>query len=285
MSFVEPRGLFARDSRNLLLKNFDTGRIITEFVPKKKIVESKQEKITYSFLIWDAYALDNNRIVIGFLGSVGIWNVKTDKFTLYKGKGSFESGYGIQVSGVHPDEHLIISCRSYPDEGLYLHDLQKNSTTHLFKEYSVLSPRFSPEGSRYAFYGTLGRHTKDAKSYLIIQSLSSEKRYIYEFQEKQNGINLSWAPSGNYIAGIGRNAAATSFLYIWSNTGKLIAYFPLSFFAHSSWPPLWLQDEKGILVFYKKHFEKKDENIQKHKFTLRPIDFFGSTRWNWQDTN
>jgi hypothetical protein len=284
MSFVSLGGKSAlnktvpleENNRGLLLTNFKTGHTIAKFEPKKRF--------TFS-LMTGAYSLDSNRIVMGFLGDLGIWNIKTNKFTLYRAKGSLESEYGIQISGVHPDEDRIISCYPFSPgrQGLFYHDLQKNTITQLFKDYQVTSPRFSPDGSRYAFYGTLNRQTKDEKNYLIVQALHSKNQYNYEFHKDQHGVNLSWSPSGSYLAGIGSTGYAKYSLYIWNNTGRLTACIPLTFNPPGGWPPLWLQDEKGIWVFYKKNFSSRDENISKHKFTLQSVELFGVTRWVWLD--
>jgi tricorn protease-like protein len=252
---------FIDSNRGLLLTYFETGEAIAKFEPKKNMTLT---------LLSGTYALDNNRIVISFYGDLGVWNFKTNKFTLYNRKGSGQSGYGIQISGVHPDETLIISCdpSNSTRQGLFLHDLQKGTTTRLFNDYEVMSPRFSPDGTRYAFYGRLNRNKKDGKNYMIIQSLSSEDRYAYEFNKDDHGVDLSWSPTGHYLAGVGPSGFAKHSLYIWNNTGKLIACIPLNFFPNTGWPPLWSQDEKSVLFLYMDDFTKKDYKILRQEFKL-----------------
>src|SRR5574340_633160 len=161
------KGFPLEDSnRGLRLTNYATGEMIAEFKPKKDRTAG---------LVWSAYALDTERIVLGFGAHAGIWNRKTNAFALHRSKGSGGSDHGHQTSGVHPDEQLIISCHpSSPwRQGLFWHDLKSGATTTLFNQYEVVSPRFSPDGSRYAFYGRLNRHKSDEESFLIIQDLLS----------------------------------------------------------------------------------------------------------------
>ena len=259
------KGFPLEDSnRGLLLTNFATGETISKFKPKKDKTAG---------LLTGAYALDAERIVLGLGAHVGIWNRKTNDFVLYRSKGSGESGQGLQISGVHPEGRLIISCYPTYRPGIFLHDLQNGSTTNLFKDYEAMSPRFSPDGSRYAFYGRLNRDNKDEESFLIIQVLSSEERSVYKFDKGVHGVNLSWSPSGKYLAGICSSARGKRLLYVWNGAGDPITRIPLSFFARSDWAPLWLPDEKDISLFYRLHFNKKDEKILQHTIPLREHGF------------
>lgn len=246
-------------SKGLVLTNFDTGKKIAKFKPGDD---------NFSTNLMRAYALDRKRFALGFLGSVGIWNRETNKFVLYNGKGSSESGYGVQISSVHPDENLIISCPRFggPDnQGIVLHDLIRGTSTRLFKEYEALSPMFSPDGSRYAFWGRLNRDSKNEKNQLVIQVLSSQDRYVYEFQKDNQGVEFSWSPSGRYIAGIDKYSA----LYIWDSKGKLISCLPMSIKQDKVWAPLWLADEQEVAVFYMEDIRSTDKKVSKRIFSYR----------------
>jgi WD40 repeat protein len=243
-------------SKGLLLTNFDTGTQISKFKPADD---------NLSIFLMRAYALDRKRIVLGFLGSVGIWNMETNKFVLHKGKGGYESGYGIQLSSVHPDENLIISCPRYGKHGLFLHDLVKGTSTQFFNEYDVFSPMFSPDGSRYAFWGRLNGHSKDEKHQLIIQELFSQHRYVYDFNNDRHVEVFSWSPSGKYIAGID----TYNYLYIWDNKGKVISCLPMAIKPEKVWAPLWMADKQEIAVFYIERLASKDGAILKRTFSYR----------------
>lgn len=252
---------FDDSNRGLVLTDFETGKEYFKLHPKK------------AGLLWRAYALDSTRIVLNFDFHLGIWNIKTKAFRLYEKKGSFMSNYGYQISGVHPDENIIICSSTGYVNGLFFHELQKNTTTHIFKEYESISPRFSPDGSRYAFYGRERAHKPDEKAYLIIQLLNTQQTFKYEFAKGRFGVNLSWSPSGKYIAGIGPTGFTQHSLYLWKNSGELITIIPLTFYPKWDWAPLWLKNEKEIWIFYKINEHKKDEKILSHKFSLSGYGF------------
>lgn len=264
-------------NRGLVLSYFETGEIIAKFEPKKHIADG---------ILNSAYALDNNRLVISFVFDLGVWNFRTNKFTLYKGKGSGASGYGIQISGVSPTEDIILSCHRYltdqkqglmyndlrnRNQGLIYNDLRKGTVTLLFNDYDVSSPLFSPDGTRYAFYGILKNHTGYEKHYMIIHVLSSGETYTYTEDRDLHGsafTELMWSPTGKYLAGIGPTGFAQDSLHIWNNTGKLLARSPLKFFPRTGWLPVWSQDEKKVVLFYYDDIRKKNHKVLSQEFKL-----------------
>lgn len=242
-------------SRGLMLIDYRTGKTITKFKP------TKDKPIS---LLYNAYALDSERVVLGAGATIGIWNRKTNDLVVYRGTGSGESGHGLGISGVHPDLRFIISSSPTYGHGLYIHDLKAGSKTQLFKEYEVMSPRFSPDGRRYAFFGKLNRARPNEQSVLIIQEMGSEERHVYQFDKGMHGVILSWSPSGKYLAGIHSSIRGGRSLYIWSSLGGLINIVPLQFMARSDWSPLWHPDEKSVSLFYRQDFTKKSDPILQH---------------------
>ncbi len=262
-------------NRGLVLTDFETGGIIAKFEPKGWTTGSSQ--------FYGTYALDNNRLVIPLGFDVGVWNFKTNEFTRYKDKGSGASGYGIQISGVSPAEDIILACNHYlrdqtfyknlrnMHKALIFYNLRKGTVTLLFHDYEVSSPLFSPDGTRYAFYGILNNHTRDEKHYMIIHALSSGETYTYTEDRELHGsafTELMWSPTGKYLAGIGPTGFAQHSLHIWNNTGKLLARIPLQFSPESGWLPVWSHDEKSVVLFYYDDRTKKDHKILRQEFEL-----------------
>ena len=242
----------AEKNVGLLLIHFDTGKELLRFVPDEKEAGD----------LLSAYPLDSERIVCNFRNDTsrrriyhtGVWNIRTNAFRLYKDTGS---GYTDETSGIHPDESKIISC-PYSHRGVFLHDLKGNAKNHIFAEFHIQCPRFSPDGSRFAFFGADNTDNKENGNYMIIQLMNESKIFKVEFKKGKFeslipfGSVLSWSPSGKYLSGIVDHYFAKEKLYIWKSNGEMLSVISLPFDVVWRWAPVWLPNEKEILIFYEK---------------------------------
>ena len=206
-----------------------------------------------------AYPLDKERIVCNFRHDskghrtyhTGVWDIRTNMLRLYRNTGS---GYEDEISAVHPEESKIIAC-PYSPQGASFHDVKTNSKKEIFGGLHVQCPRFSPHGSFFALFA-MDYYGKDHKNYLIIEAMNAAKNYTLEFRKNEGensapyGKVLSWSPSGKYLAGIVRHDFVKEKLYIWRPDGEVLAVIPLPFDTIRRWAPVWLPNEKDVLVFY-----------------------------------
>jgi hypothetical protein len=192
----------------------------------------------------DAYPLDSDRLVLNGHDHlsrnyfVAVWDWRENQLRTYNNVGSRSSE---SISGISPDEKWAVSVPSDRSEGLIFHDLQQGTSSRLFNGLNVYSPRFSPDGTQWAFFSRdelILRSTRGGKEKRVpISPVKGRWRY---------SKHLAWSPSGRYLAGIVDHDRAD--LVIWKSDGaqmKIVALPP----AHSlGWPPIWGADEKGVYV-------------------------------------
>ncbi len=195
-----------------------------------------------------AYPLDSARIVCNFRDDsrgarryhAGVWEPRTGAFRLYEGTGSH---YPEQLSGISPDEKMVISC-PYAGHGIVFHDRRTSRDSELFSELHARTPRFSPDGSRYAFL---------ASHLLVIQVLGDEAKpkvvALGSGNNPPSGSTLAWSPSGRLLAGIAVHYPAVDYIHVWDADGGIIMESRLPFPTGFYWAPVWMPNEKEILVF------------------------------------
>ncbi|TAL27015.1 MAG: hypothetical protein EPN94_02150 [Nitrospirae bacterium] len=259
-------------SRAFPLWDKPIGLSLVDFETEKEILRLTPDEKKTGILL-GAYPLDSERIACNFLDdttgkrtyNTGVWNIRTKELRLYKGTGS---GYADEISGMHPDETKFISC-PYVPRGIDFHDLTDKTKKYLFADLHGKSSRFSPDGSRYAFFGD---DDNKENYYLIIQLINDSKTYKIEFKkgesknDRPSGRVLTWSPSGSFIAGIVDHYFVKEKLYIWKSNGELISTIDLPFSTEWGWPPLWLSSEKEIAVF---HRNGKSDKISYRIFEIK----------------
>jgi Tol biopolymer transport system component len=151
------------------------------------------------------------------------------------------------------------------NNGLVLHDLAAGSSVRLFQEWLISDPRFSPDGSRYAFYA--GENNE--ANLLVIQKLGggSPARFEMEKQEQEKsrpqGRNLTWSPSGKFLAGVVFHDNANKKLYVWHADGSLMTTVPIAFQPGFNWAPLWSVDESEVILFERELMPgEKNKNVK-----------------------
>lgn len=239
------------------------GLSLVDFETKKNISKLKFDKYEIGRLVF-IYPLDTKRIVCDLNdfehNNIGVWNIKSNSFHLYKenGSGSFIGG-----SGISYDEHLIISHKNQFDRGAILVELTNNNKTNIIPEFQVNYPRFSPDGSRYAFFGE--DHVVN-ETYLVVQLINNLETFKTLLRSETYFHDLSWSPTGKFIASFTYDDGHK--LYIWKSNGDLVTIIPIVFNSapvghRFEWPwyggsPVWLPKEDGVVVF--------DKNYDKNKY-------------------
>jgi WD40 repeat protein len=239
------------------------GLLVTDYESGKKVAAYDQTRESDSNFIDGVYALDQERLVIAFSGDVVVWNMKTGNSVIHRGMRPIKTGFGNETPGVRPDERFIIAgTKDYPwSIGILMHDIVTGTATSLYQEYKyIFSPRFSPDGSKYAFLGSSNEDSKNETNHLIIQSLNSDDRITYQLDQGSHRGNLSWAPSGKHLAGI--CGGVHEELHVWNSEGKLVLRSPVPR-SLRVWPPLWLQGEKEIAVFYIEPLKPREKGWEK----------------------
>ncbi|RNC72706.1 MAG: hypothetical protein ED859_01730 [Desulfuromonadales bacterium] len=207
-------------------------------------------------LILGAYPLDRKRIVCHLYPrrkqkkkyDTVIWDIQKNEMTMFEGKGCSEYG---ENPAVDVGLSRIISVSSGCG-GLLLHDLAAGTSVRLFKEWCVAYPRFSPDGSRYAFFA---RAIGGASCRLVIQADDGEapRSFVIEMGQGENsppsGKTLAWSPSGKFVAGLVVHGYPRCKLYVWDADGNLVATVPLVFTPGHHWAPLWSADETEVILF------------------------------------
>lgn len=235
-------------NKGFALEDATTGKELKRFLPDERELG----------VLMMVYPLDEERIVINLVHDAGprryhtaIWNRVTNEHHVLAGTGS---GWPYEASGVSPNETEIISV-SYGKRAV-LHDKSTGHSRELFPEYLVTCPRYSPDGTRYAFYGADPQGPMDKEHVLVIQHLdgSAPRRIVIENRphrnEAPNGKTLAWSPSGAYLAGYLVHDTVHR-LYLWASDGRLLRTVDMPFDAESWWAPVWLSDEKGVMIFSK----------------------------------
>ena len=205
--------------------------------------------------ILGAYPLDSRHVVCNVRTRLDkkhqidavIWNTGTNAVTWFANSGTSEYS---QIPAVHPRISLILTV-PYGRQGLMVHNRISKSTTSIFTEYQITYPRFSPDGSCYAFFAQTLTFTR---SMLLVQRTEGGDPTIYEFEKQQSntippsGWSLAWSPSGRFLAGLVLHPDSKH-LYIWTPEGKLVASHQLSFNPGLEWAPLWSPDESEVVFF------------------------------------
>lgn len=200
------------------------------------------------------YPIGSDKIACNYGDRTGVWNIKKNTFHLL-------GGACLGAPGINYNENMAISCSMSDGKEAYIYDVDNDRKKYIFPEYKVRSPRFSPDGSRFAFFGEIGSYGKEKHNYLIIQTINDDKIYKIEFLKGQNeneipsGRILSWSKTGKFLAGTVIHYFAKKKLYIWKGNGDLVSIIPLefnltNFIEDFYWVPVWLPNDSGVAVFY-----------------------------------
>ena len=95
------------------------------------------------------YPLGKDRLVINADGSVTVWDWRKRKTRTYPGIGSHTSE---SSNGMSPNEKWAVSIPAYSHGGAIVHDLARGTSVHMYKGEDIFSPRFSPDGARWAAF-------------------------------------------------------------------------------------------------------------------------------------
>ena len=125
-----------------------------------------------------------------------VYEVKTDglaKTLVYRNTD------GYNIGGVSRDKRYLALVKTYTtaDGDIFLHDLQKNSTTNITKHTGTInnSPAdFSPDGTKLLFVSDSGREFSSLRSYDLIDGT---KASVYE--QNWDVTNASYSKSGKYL--------------------------------------------------------------------------------------
>ena len=125
-----------------------------------------------------------------------LYEVKTDglaKTLVYKNTD------GYLIADVSRDKRYLALVKSYTtsDQDIFLHDLQKNSTTNITKHTGTVnnSPAdFTPDGTKLLFVSDSGREFASLRSYDL---LDGSKKTVYE--QKWDIANARFSKSGRYL--------------------------------------------------------------------------------------
>jgi len=215
---------------------------ITKSSSEKEPVRIELDSRVCDWITFEAYALVTDRIVLNGHDDQGrnyfviVWDWRKNRLRTfnYAGSASPES-----ITGISPDEKWALAVPSNLSHGLIVHDLEHKKTTCMYAGLDVFSPRFSPDGTRWAFF---------SRDDLIIRpSTGRDKRTPIPGKGKwRYARHLSWSPSGRQIAGIIHHERTD--LVIWDSDGKQMKIVGVSGGVTNSWPPIWSTDEKGIYI-------------------------------------
>jgi hypothetical protein len=246
----------------------ERGLVLVDNETQRELARFKGDSEKYG-LISGAYALDSQRIVCQFLAQhkqrmrkgTAIWDLRDNSVKVYEGKWNREFA---DVPAINP---LLTRMITLPDRttGLVLHDLAAGSSIRLFQEWHICYPRFSPDGSRYAFFA--GENNE--ANLMVIQQLSGGAPTRFEIERQENektrpqGRNLAWSPSGKLLAGVVYHDYANKKLYVWNADGSLMTMIPISFQPGLNWAPLWSADETKIILFERERMPgEKNMNVK-----------------------
>jgi WD40 repeat protein len=184
------------------------------------------------------YALDAHRIVVGGWGDMAIWDLRGGSLRRFPGTGS--ASYN-SMSGIGFDERAALSSGERMD-GVTFHDLRSGTRATYYHGYEAYSPRFSPDGTRWAFFGKSGfDHLA-----LIIRWTREPREMVIPLSRDMvhGGHVLAWSPTGARIASV----LSSSQLVIWDSEGNQLHRIKLPFKASWYWPPVWNKDETGVYI-------------------------------------
>lgn len=202
---------------------------LRDITTDKETVRIKLEKIALPF---EGYPLDADRIVLN--GVVWDWRKNQLRTNMNIASSSLDT-----LSGISPHEKYAISVHRTIPDGLIFHDIERGTSIHMYEGLKVRSPRFSPDGGKWAFFTRdqlIIRWTSEDREKRV--PLPTTKRHVYAH-------HLAWSPSGRYIAGL----VSENGLVIWDSDGnhlKTVSTPRGTMF--SSWPPMWIYDEKSVYV-------------------------------------
>ncbi|MFA6029790.1 MAG: hypothetical protein WC969_08055 [Elusimicrobiota bacterium] len=181
----------------LLVTDYQTGKELAKLVPDGKDVSPL-----------GAYWLNTGTVVFNLLDDsnrtrkyhTGVWHTGSNRLQLHKNTGSGAFG---AVSGIDKEESVVVSCPYGESEGVILRDLGHKTTTQLYNGFIVTSPRFAPNGLRFAaFARPLGQGDSKLVLHMVGESGSIESVLNTKPNIPASGRDLRWSPSGRYIAGV-----------------------------------------------------------------------------------
>ncbi len=197
---------------------------------------------TCFWISYDGYPLDMHRLVLNGHDVRGrafllVWDWRGNRLRTYQDAGSSSPE---SISGISFDERWAVSVPTDSLHGLIFHDLDRRTVTRLYDNLKAFSPRFSPDGTRWAFL---------SGNQLVIRSTKSgeEKKVPVPVKGKWlYSTHLAWAPSGRFIAGTVHHAGTD--LVIWDSDGKPLKVISVPGAVTFCWPPIWAPDENGVYV-------------------------------------
>ncbi|HBG20579.1 MAG TPA: hypothetical protein DDY32_15250 [Desulfobulbaceae bacterium] len=231
-------------------------------------------------LMDNAYSLDGRHIVCninasaessakGFTHELTVWDIKSGREEIFRGKGSSAGGWGPETSGVSADRKWILAKDHYKAT---LYSLQDDKQKSLKDGAEIFSARFSPTGSLYAYF---------RRNELVIGEPSTG-----EFQRipldpngnRYSGISLSWSPSGQYISGIllsktATGATGSGAIGLWDSKGNLVKIINPEVSVYPEWAPVWSLDENTISLVYLARYK---ENFEVHEIQVKSFSLSGT---------
>jgi len=187
------------------------------------------------------YPLDSHRIVVGSWVETAIWDLRGDSLRTFP---EIRNPSWSSMSGIHPDEQAALSSGERAD-GVTFHDLRGGARAKYYEGYTAYSPRFSPDGTRWAFFGKSGF---DHLALIIRWTQESRERIVPLARELVHGGHvLAWSPTGERIASV----LGSSQLVIWDSEGNQLHRIKLPFRASWYWAPVWNKDETGVYILPK----------------------------------
>jgi len=175
-----------------------------------------------------------------------VWDLRDNSLRILRGTGSNSSE---SVSDIRLDEQAVLSSSQGPD-GVVLHDLRNATRARFYEGYKAFSPRFSPDGTRWAFIGS-----REGRYDLIIHWTNQNRERVIPLSSRASSLSysflLAWSPSGARIVSV----LHTGELVVWDSEGNLVQRFHLPFEASGEWPPLWSKDEKGVFILPKPDYK------------------------------
>ncbi len=196
--------------------------------------ETARIKLEWVGMPFEGYALGADRIVLNGV----VWDWRKNRL---RSNHRFVSGSPESISGLSPDEKFAVVPSNYP-YGLVFYDIERGTSVPMYKGLHVRSPRFSPDGRKWAFF------TRDQ---LIIRLTGEdrEKRVTLPTASKDvYAFHLAWSPSGRYIAGLITENGDDK-LVLWDADGNYLKTVksPRGTTCFS-WSPVWVDDEKSVYV-------------------------------------
>lgn len=279
------------NGRLLVLQIVGKGRRFTlsrgfPFIDKTRILkvidlhsgnEVKSYLPTVPGLMDNAYSFDGRHIVCninasaessakGFAYELTVWDIKSGREEIFRGKGSSAGGWGPETSGVSADRKWILAR-----DNATLYSLQDDARKSIEDGDEIFSARFSPTGSLYAYF---------RRNELVIgEPITGEYRRIplNLNGNHYSGISLSWSPSGHYISGIllsktGKGATGSDAIGLWDSKGNLVKLINPEVSVYPEWAPVWSLNEDTISLVYLARYK---ENFEVHEIQVKSFSLSG----------